>query len=154
MKIKFVISLPLMVLAAACSHPVAPQLIINQRASVPVAFHLQDLRVIASSINKRRQTMSTLYGNSTAVNRARSGRPVGAGEELVLITWRQKADENWFGANIPANVTSVEKIVTSSNPMAINYQRYEGPALTLATDTSGRSHRIAAIFTQKSSIMP
>ncbi len=154
MKIKFVISLPLMVLAAACSHPVAPQLIINQRASVPVAFHLQDLKVIASGINKKHKTMSTLYGNSNAVNRARSGRPVGAGEELVLITWRQKEDENWFGANIPANIASVEKVVTSGNPMTINYQRYEGPALTLAADTSGRNHRIIAIFEQKSSIMP
>jgi hypothetical protein len=143
-----------MVLAAACSHPVAPQLIINQKASVPVAFHLQDLRVIASSINKKRKTMSTLYGNSKAVSRARSGQPVGAGEELVLITWRQKADENWFGANIPANVTSVEKIVTSDNLLSVNYQRYEGPALTLATDTSGRNHRIIAIFAQKSSILP
>jgi hypothetical protein len=154
MRIKFVISLPLTVLAAACSHPVAPQLIINQKASVPVAFHLQDLRVIASGINKKRKTMSTLYGNSKAVNRARSVGTVGAGEELVLVTWQQKADENWFGANIPANVTSVEKIVTSGNPMTINYQRSEGPALTLATDTSGRNRRILAIFAQKSSILP
>ncbi|MDB5156440.1 MAG: hypothetical protein JWR50_1147 [Mucilaginibacter sp.] len=154
MRIKFLIILPLMVLAAACSHPVAPQLIINQGASVPVAFHLQNLRVIASSINKKRKTMSTLYGNSKAVNRARSGRPVGAGEELVLVTWRQKADENWFGANIPANVTSVEKIVTSDDLLTVNYQRHEGPALTLATDTSGRGRRITAIFAQKSSILP
>lgn len=154
MRIKFVISLPLIVLAAACSHPVAPQLIINQGASVPVAFHLQDLRVIASSINKKHKTMSTLYGNSKAVSRVRSGRTVGAGEELVLITWQQKADENWFGANVPANVASVEKILTSGNPMTINYHRYEGPALTLTADTSGQNRRFIAIFAQKGSVLP
>ena len=154
MKIKFVISVPLVLLAAACSHPVDTQTIINQKASVPAAFHLQDLRVITSGINKKRQTMSTLYGNSKAVDRARSGGLVGAGEEMVLVTWRQKADENWFGANIPANVMAVEKIMTGSDPLTVNYQRYKGPALTLATDTSGRNQRIAAIFAEKNSIMP
>ncbi|MDB5135403.1 MAG: hypothetical protein JWP37_2006 [Mucilaginibacter sp.] len=154
MRIKFVISVPLMMLVAACSHPADTQTIINQKASVPAAFHLQNLRVIASSINKKRQTMSTLYGNSKAINRARSGGLVGVGEELMLITWRQKADENWFGANIPANVVAVEKIVTGNDPLAVNYQRYEGPALTLATDTSGQHRRIIAIFGQKDSILP
>lgn len=141
-------------LLAACHQPVPAGRIINQKASLPASFGLEQMGVITSSINKRQHTMSTLYGNAVSVNRARSGATIAPNEKLLLVTWKQKADENWFGANIPKEVQSVEQITTGANPGEAVYQRYGGSSLTLSRDIIAKSSRINVIFGMQASVMP
>lgn len=142
----------LSLLLAACRQPVPADRIINRKAAVPAAFGLDSLGVITTTINKRQHTMSTLYGNVLAVKRARSGAGIQAGEKLVLVTWKQKPDENWFGANIPAEVQRIEQVTTLAGPAS--YRRFDGPSLALHTDTTAQSKRINAIFGMQASMMP
>ncbi|MEX6690675.1 hypothetical protein QTN47_24425 [Danxiaibacter flavus] len=142
------------VLMASCKAPVAPDKIVNNQASLPASFSVNNMHVITSSINKRQQTMSTLYGNRIAVDRARSGKILAAGEQLVLVVWKQKPDENWFGANIPDKIESIEQVSTGNDPSAIGYKRYEGNPLALVSDTTGNKQRIVAIIAQQASVMP
>jgi len=154
------ILLPLLVLtAAACKeHPDGTQLI-NKEASLPEAFNFSKLglKVISSSINKKLKTMSTIYGNDLALNAAKAGTPVQAGEVLAMLTWKQKEDEHWFGANIPGDLQTLEMIRTSPDAqksVKVNYQRYEGKKLTLKQDTTGNDKNIKYIFEQHPSVMP
>lgn len=139
---------------SACKQPVSPDIIINSKASLPPAFGINKLGVITSTINKRHHTMSTLYGNLISVNRSRSSAPIGAGEKLVLVTWTQKPDESWFGANIPAQVQTVEQITTGGKPDSVKYLRYAGQQLTAVRDTTGEASRIHTILGMQASIMP
>jgi hypothetical protein len=138
----------------ACQQRIPANQIINQKASLTKSIGLYKMKVITSSIDKEAHTMATLYGNDAAVTRARSAGIIGPNEQLVLVTWDQKADENWFGANIPAQVKRVEKIETRNVGIDVKYHRYDGPSLAYSSDTTGESRRINAIFGMKASIMP
>jgi hypothetical protein len=141
-------------LFSACSQPVPAGKIINYQASVPASFGLGKMEVITSLINKRQHTMSTLYGNAVSVKRARSGAMIQPGEKLLLVTWQQKPDENWFGANIPNRIERVEQIETTSTPETAKYLCYTGSGLALSIDTTGQNSRINAIFGLQASVMP
>jgi hypothetical protein len=141
-------------LLSACKQRVPAEKIINQKASLPASFGLDKMGVITSFINKRQHSMSTLYGNTVAVQRARSGAAIQPDEKLVLVTWKQKADEGWFGANIPDEVQSLEQVTTGAKPDEAGYQRYEGTPLSLSRDTIAESRRINAIFGMQASVMP
>ncbi len=142
-------------LLSACQQRVPADRIINHQASVPAPFGLDNMGVITSSINKRQHTMSTLYGNAVSVSRARSGAAIQSGEELVLVTWKQKADENWFGANVPDRVQCVEQVTTGKTPDETSYQRYGGSPLSLSReDATAKSSRINVIFGMQASVMP
>lgn len=143
-----------LVLLSACRQNVATNQIINQKASIPTSFQLEKMKVITSSVNKRQHTMSTLYGNSTSVKRARLGSPLKGGEMLVLVTWEEKPDGNWYGASTPGTVKSVEQVTTGMHPNQTGYHLYIGPRLTLQRDTLGQNSRINAIFGMQASIMP
>lgn len=59
---------------------------------------------------------------------------------LSLVTWKQKPDERWFGANIPDAVLSVEILYRKNG---INkYEYYSGTALQLVSN-SKEAERIA-----------
>jgi len=64
-------------------------------------FHPLDWRVITSRIDKSKGTMSILYGDTNAVTSARKGS-LSDLSTLTLVTWTQKEDEHWYGANIPS----------------------------------------------------
>ncbi|MDB5141771.1 MAG: hypothetical protein JWQ66_484 [Mucilaginibacter sp.] len=66
----------------------------------------------------------------------------------------KKADENWFGANIPGQVQSVEQVTTGAKADEASYRRYEGDSLSPSGDTITKSSRINAIFALQASIMP
>jgi cytochrome c553 len=87
-------------------------------------------KVITSAIDKSKGTMSVLYGNDTAVAAARKGAAYPAGAALALVTWKQKEDEHWYGANVPDSLISVERF-------------------TIGADTARRDW-----VTQKASVMP
>lgn len=98
--------------------------------------------------------MSTLYGNPVSVARMRSGAAISRGEKLLLVTWRQKADENWFGATIPGQIQCIEEITTQNKPAELRYCLYSGKTLAANRDTTGQSRRINSILHMQASIMP
>ncbi|SFD89674.1 Cytochrome P460 [Chitinophaga sp. CF118] len=98
--------------------------------------------VITTQVDKKNKTMSTLYGNDIAFRYARNPKgttyPVHA--ELAMVTWNQKADEHWFGANIPSQIKSVELVKFEPDPV------YQG--------NGDATVRTAAIVQQRMSVTP
>jgi hypothetical protein len=90
---------------------------LNDKGSISELGDLKEnpllLGVITTQINSKDKTMSTLYGNKIAVDYAakhiETNYPSGA--VLYEVTWQQEPDAVWFGANIPANLISVEKVM-------------------------------------------
>lgn len=155
--------LPALFLLSACSSKTDNAELMNTEAALPAAFNLtkMGLKVITSGINPQQATMFTLYGNNKALQLLKEGRTVAADETFALITWKQQADKNWFGARIPGPLHRLEMIKTSAatNGAAtgkpqISYQRFEGPHLVLNKDTTGNAERISYIFAQQPSVMP
>jgi len=140
----------------ACSNP--PGNPLNQEASFPASFDLtkMGLKVITSSINKKQETMSTLYGNAAALKVASDSTRHQPGETFALVTWKQKADGHWFGANIPGNLQCVTMLKTTGRVGAItfNYQKYTGKSLTISADTVGNTATTKFILSERASVMP
>jgi hypothetical protein len=145
---------------SACSQPQVPAGQLNEAASLPTSFEFNKLglRVLASSVNRRQATMATLYGNDLARQAALGGTGAAQpGEVLALVTWRQQADPNWFGARIPGKLQSLELLRTapgSTGRPAVTYQRFTGKGLTLWADTLHQQERIAYLLAQKPAVMP
>lgn len=151
----------LALLLISCSNSTASTDLVNQEASLPASFDFNKLglKVITSSINNKKQTMSTLYGNELAMKSAAEGRTkaIQPGEIMVLITWKQQEDDRWFGANIPGNLHSLELIKTvpvKGGKASVNYQLFDGDKLTLNSDTLHNQESIKYIFDQRPSVMP
>jgi hypothetical protein len=145
---------------SACRQPEVPAGRLNEAASLPPSFDFSKLglRVLASSINRRQATMATLYGNDLACQTALGGtRAAQSGEVLALLTWKQQADPNWFGARIPGALQSLELLragPTSGGRSAVTYQYFTGKDLILRTDTLHQQERIAYLLSQKPAVLP
>jgi hypothetical protein len=145
---------------SACSQPKVPAGQLNEAASLPPSFDFSKLglRVLASSVNRRQATMATLYGNDLARQTELGGNATAQpGEVLALVTWRQQADPNWFGARIPGKLQSLELLRTepgSTGHPAVTYQCFTGKDLTLRADTLHQQERIAYLLAQKPAVMP
>ena len=151
-----------LVLTACSPHRTPAAKLINTEASLPAGLPYDPLpwRVINSAIDRQAFTMSTLYGNDPAVDHARTGTaeayPPGA--VLALVTWEQKSDPNWFGANIPGRLKAIEYVsvnAPSGNVPAYAYQRFAGTpwAQSPVAETAGQD-RANQILRQRASVMP
>ena len=108
----------------------------NRAAALPAAVPYHPLRwtAITLFVDPKTHTMSTLYGNETAVKslHARSESPAtvsyAQGAVLALVTWTQRDDPHWFGGRIPDSPISVE-FVTVGPQNASSYRRFDGPNL-------------------------
>jgi hypothetical protein len=114
-------------------------------------------RVITSWINKKDNTMSTMFGNEVAVNYARTnaGATYPAGAVLSVVTWGQQEDPRWFGGKIPQRPKAVE-FVTVTGPGAASYQRYEGVPLKKVASVEGSdpNDRAASLMGMRAAVMP
>lgn len=164
MKKQFPFVLAILLFVAGCandrSHIVATP---NQNAGLSgdLPFNPFEWQVVTSEINPSASTMSTLYGNEAAVKYARSHSQLDypAGSVLALVTWHQKEDDRWFGANIPDKVISVEFVGIENGPQGkptTSYQRYEGSPLQKSTafDDSVARTRVAYFLAQRAAVMP
>jgi len=114
------------------------EIVNNQAAALPASLPYQpiDWNAITMYVDPNARTMSTLYGNSTAmqglqVRSKASGSPVYApGSILALVTWVQRDDPHWFGARIPAVPQSVEFVQVATGELPIEYRRFSGRAFT------------------------
>jgi hypothetical protein len=144
------------IMLTACTSTTSKTALVNNAASLPSSFNFgkMGLKVITSFISKKQGTMSTLYGNELALKTASAGTGTLAGEVFALVTWKQQADDHWFGAKIPADLLSVEYVKTGQESDYTSYQKFEGKDLVLSTDTSNNQVRIKYIFDQRPSVMP
>jgi hypothetical protein len=117
-------------------------------------------RVLTSCLNQQEGSMSTLYGNEIArkFRRNYAGNEYPPGTILTYITWRQKEDRQWFGANVPGLFQSIERISFVDNgkksPVP-TYERYEENSLVkIGNDQSNDEKRMKFILSLQSSVMP
>jgi len=118
-------------------------------------------QVITSSANKADSTMSTLYGNELAVKYARTNlqHDYPSGSMLSLVTWTQREDERWFGANIPDRAKSVEFVsvaVGADGRPSYSYEDYEGTPLKKLPTANGNptNDRVSYLLSQRAAVMP
>ena len=131
---------------------------INEKASVTALDVLPEnpllLSPITFSVNPNKAVMSTLYGNKTAfqhaVKKANSSYPNGA--VLYEVTWKQKADSLWYGANIPDHIISVEKVQFNENAVP-KYELYAGHPLK-KNSSNDENKRISFIISQRMAVTP
>jgi len=152
----YILLVSIVVIFCGCKSSPDADNLINTKASLPSSFNFNSLglKVMASFVNKSQASMSILYGNSIALETSKKNNgKTQPGEFFALITWKQQADKNWFGANIPGELQSVELLRISTTNI-INYMRYKGAGLVLDTDTLIPKKRIAFILSQQPSVMP
>lgn len=118
-------------------------------------------KVISSFIDGNTRTMSTLYGNDQAIEYARShtGFQYPAGSELTLATWKQKEDDQWFGARIPGERQMIEKVFVRDSlngKCYFVYQRFTGSSWGKINDQKSKEKklRVNFILNQQASVMP
>ncbi|MCF2443963.1 hypothetical protein L0657_08355 [Dyadobacter sp. CY345] len=133
---------------------------INSHASLPASFGFSEmnLKVISSLINKKDGTMSILYGNEKTALRLRENvDSVMSGEQLTLLTWKQKEDDHWLGAKIPDQLLFAETVRAEHDDkgeMQVKYEKFNGSELVRDVDTLGNASRKAFLLAQRPSIMP
>ena len=108
---------------------------INKEASISSISKLTEnpleVTPMAVSISPEAKTMSTLYGNGIASKRLSNGADYAKGSVLYLVTWKGKADPEWFGARIPDRVTMIERVSVDQNGQQ-NYTFFKGPACNVS----------------------
>ena len=128
----------------------------------PAAFNPLEWKVITSSVNKTDGSMSTLYGNELAARAARAGggQPYPAGAVLAWVSWLQREDEHWYGANIPGAIRSIEKVtfINASNTpgQEASYDSYVGSPLRkiIEKDPVTVRDRVTYIGSLRNSVLP
>jgi hypothetical protein len=118
-------------------------------------------KVITSTIDRSDSTMATLFGNDLAVEyvRSHSQKDYPAGSVLSLVTWNQREDPRWFGANIPNRIKSVEFVTVSAQPNeppSYSYEEYEGSPLakTTAQEPAVAKERTAYLLSLRAAVLP
>jgi len=111
---------------------------------------------ITSSIDPHASTMSTLYGNETAVRCARmdSRGEYPAGSVIALVTWAERADPRWFGARIPGQLKMVEFVSVredGGHARSYDYEDWEGSPLHRVQAGDGRA---AYLVSLRASVLP
>ncbi|MGS2762857.1 hypothetical protein [Sinomicrobium sp. M5D2P9] len=139
-----------------CSFPPSN---INTDASVSTEDRLPENplaeKAITSSINPAKGTMSTLYGNQTAYVYAGANRDkqYRKGSILFEVTWKQKADSLWFGANIPREILSVERVLFPEKGKPV-YELYIGNPLRKKAEPVQSEERLAFILSENMAPSP
>lgn len=103
---------------------------LNENASVHNFAELSEnpllLNAITTSFQPKDTTMTVLYGNKLAYNYAKvsgdGNYPTGA--VLYILTWKFQEDEQWFGANVPKNIKTIERLEILRNGETI-YNNFE-----------------------------
>jgi hypothetical protein len=146
----------LTLLVTACKEG-SKKINLNQGASIMAADTLPENplleKVLTASINTKDSTMATLYANKIAWGNAHNpSTKYSPGAVLYQVTWKQRPDSVWFGANIPKEIQSIERIFYTSDGAA-HYELYEGRPLRRSAAPPDTA-RIAYIVGQKRTLSP
>jgi hypothetical protein len=136
----------------------------NGVAALPADLPVQPLgwRVITTSIDREKATMSELLGNDLAITHVRTDAqsPWPPGAQVALVTWKQRTDKHWFGANIPGEPVSVEVVTVApptapDAPMSFVYETYTGsPLKKQAVDAAATAARAFAVISLRAAVLP
>ncbi|MBB1643125.1 hypothetical protein [Sphingobacterium sp. UME9] len=130
----YIVAALLLTLLVACAqqNPVTHAALgLNESAAIHELADLPEnpllLHGITSRIQPKDGTLSTLYGNTIAYDHAhtKGAGNYPAGAVLYYITWQSEADKQWFGANVPALIKTVEQI-KFTNENKVQYALYRG----------------------------
>lgn len=133
---------------------------LNDEASITELEELPEnpllLIPMTTSINRKENKTSTLYGNSVAVKYATEytdgNYPVGS--LLYKVTWQTEPDAFWFGANIPNQIKLVERVEFDKNNYPL-YDMYLGKSLKkVRMNQEENSFKIKSIVTEKMAVSP
>jgi hypothetical protein len=139
---------------------------INENASLSAADSKElpanplQWRVITSSIDPQNSTMSTLYGNNSAIQHARSNikHDYPPGSQIALVTWTRRDDPRYFGAKIPDRLKSIEFVFVTELPgeTKFTYEKFEGAPLakTQSDDSVDPSPAATALLNQRAAVLP
>ena len=134
--------------------------ILNTKASVQQNDELMEnpllMHPITSSIQPKDSMMSTLYGNDIAFDFAKKniGSAYPNGAVLYEVSWKQKPDGLWFGANVPDEISSVERVTFKENN-SYEYELYEGkPLKRMNPDSTHLTLRKHFVIAQKVAVSP
>jgi cytochrome P460 len=139
---------------------------VNENASLPAAessalpANPLKWRIITSSVDPQTSTMSTLYGNNTAIQYARSNtkHDYPAGSQIALVTWTRRDDPRYFGAKIPDRLKSIEFVIVTELPgeTKFTYEKFEGrPLAQTASDESANPAPAAQVLlNQRAAVLP
>jgi len=166
MKVSIFLSMVLLSMLSGCTDKKINRY--NEEASLTdtLPFHPLEWKVISSYVNHDHNTMSTLYGNDSAVLYARQGLAYPAGSVIALVTWSQREDPHWHGAHIPGLLQSIEQVKFTTRggsgagpekeKVQFVYEKYEGkPLRKIVTDSNENvNNRIAYLVSQKASVIP
>lgn len=141
--------------SGSCQSPSLSNL--NEQASIGISDELPEnpleLIPITSTVHPQDSIMSTLYGNKIAAYHAMHNGdtlyPKGA--LLYEVTWKQQPDPEWFGANIPKEVKSVERVLFSDK--LAEYHFYSGKPLRENIPRNAR-RRLEFIISQRMAVSP
>ncbi len=162
---KKLLLLPFLALGLAGCSSTNPRVVtrINEDASLTgkLPYNPLDQKILTSWIDRKSATMSTLYGNDSAVQYARThaAHDYPAGTVLSLVTWSQQEDPRWFGGSIPANAKSVEFVsvkAAADGNLTYSYEAYSGQPLSRTTQENGSApnERAAYLLAQRSAVLP
>lgn len=123
-----------------------------------IVFDAHGQQPISSSVNKSLGTMSILYGNPGAYQRAllANGKHI-AGERYTYVTWKYGTDPVYEGSDINGELLSVEEIevtLDENGRTEINYLIKKGEPLPVNGKHLKEKERIAYIFEHQPSILP
>ncbi|MDF2474666.1 MAG: hypothetical protein K0S24_149 [Sphingobacterium sp.] len=112
-------------------------------------FDPGDLQFISSSFNPAMQTMSALYGNSTAILLLSNPQQPQQHASLKLVTYRMQDDPNYFGSKVNGELILVETLKPGPDGV-LEYHTEFGQIPT----NQSREQRIAHILDSKPIAFP
>lgn len=126
----------------------------EKSALTRIVFDAGNLHVISSSVNKKLETMSVLYGNAKAYDAAlnATGKHV-SGEEYTFVTWKYHENPLWYGSKINGELLSIEGINVHSSDV-IDYHLEKGTPMPVNNDLLDQKERISYILEYRPSILP
>jgi len=123
-----------------------------------IVFDPEGLQVVTSSVNKKLETMSILYGNAEAYSAALSAESThAAGEKYTFVTWKYDENPLWYGTTINGELLCVERVQVFSlddGKLKIDYQIKLGKPLPVNGEILNQQDRIDYILEHKPSVMP
>ena len=119
------------------------------RAALP--YPVLDWKVLTTSADRERASMSTLFGDDMAVLAARKNQPYPVGSKIALTTWQQRNNPNWFGSRVPGDAQRIELIeFTAAGP---TYRAFARPGFQEQSGADA-AERIALITSMKAVALP
>lgn len=125
----------------------------SHKDHVRLVFDAGQLKFISSSLNKKKETMSALYGNNQAVQSLlKKNNEPEPGTEMTLVTWKYHENPQYVGGTITGELLSIEKVETNSNRIT-SYHK-ESTVEKEKIEPADKKQRIQYMLSYQPVVMP